>query len=87
MDEVYPKRRRAGWNSDCGAKLREVSIEFGFLYAPGILLEPVARVSIRLKDEAEAFATLKAYQKSINGSISLLGVPCSHTRDLGRRIS
>jgi hypothetical protein len=87
MSEVYPERRRAGGNSDCGAKLREALIEFGFLCTPGILFEPVARVSIRLKDEAEAFATLKAYQKSINGSISLLGVPCSHTRDLGRRIS
>ena len=71
----------------CTTELRDVFVEFGFLCAPGILFEPVARVSIRLRDEAEALATNKAHQKSINGSISLLGVPCSHTRDLGRRIS
>ena len=87
MREVYSKRRRRGGNRDCSAELRNVFVEFGFLCAPGILFEPVSRVSIRLRDEAEAFATEKAYQKSINGSISLLGVPCSHTRVLGRRIS
>jgi len=87
MDKVYPKRSRRRRKSDCGAELRKILVEFGFLCAPGILFEPIARVSIRLRDEAEAIATGKAYQKSINGSISLLGVPCSHTRDLGRRIS
>jgi hypothetical protein len=87
MGKVYSKGSRRRWYSDRSAELRENLIEFGFLCAPGVLFEPVARVSIRLRDEAEAFATDEAYQKSINGSISLLGVPCSHTRDLGRRIS
>jgi hypothetical protein len=87
MGEVYSKRRGGEGNRDCCAKLWNIFVEFGFLCAPGILFEPVSRVRIRLRDEAEAFATEKAYQKSINGSISLLGVPCSHSRALGRRIS
>ena len=87
MGKVYPERSRRGRNSNCSAELRKIFIEFGFLCPPGIMFKPVAHVSIRLRDEAEAFVAEKPYQKSINGSISLLGVPCSHTRDLGRRIS
>ena len=87
MGKVYPKRRRIRGNGDFSAELGKIFVEFGFLCAPGVLLEPVTRVSIRLRDEAEAFARYETYQKSINGSISLLGVPCSHNRDLGRRIS
>ncbi len=42
MGEVYPKRRGRGGNVDCSAELRKAFVEFGFLYAPGILFEPVA---------------------------------------------
>jgi hypothetical protein len=70
MGEVYPKRSLRGGNSDCGTELREVIIEFGLLCAPGILFEPVARVSIRLRDEAEAFATKPTRNQSMARSRS-----------------
>jgi hypothetical protein len=88
-----------GWRGgefDGGAELGDGGVEMRFLGAPGVLLEPcgedvsncggrVGRKSLVVPHTVAILSRryLRTHQKSINGSISDLGVPCSHSLALG----